>query len=223
MRSPLVIIGNSEIAAMAFEYFHHDSAYRPVAFAVDAPFITAELFCGLPVVPLERVTELYPPDTHAAFVAVGDRQLNRIRMRMFDRANALGYRLATYVSSRAFVWRNVSIGRNCFILEHNVLQPFVTVGDDVTLWSGNHIGHRSVIGDHAFIASHVVVSGFCTVGPRSFIGVNATLADGVALGADNFVAMATVIAASTEDDGIYRGNPAERHRVPATRFCKVGG
>jgi sugar O-acyltransferase (sialic acid O-acetyltransferase NeuD family) len=222
MSGPLVIIGNSEIAAMAFEYFAHDSAYEPAAFAVDPPFITADRFCGLPVVPLDQVATLYPPAAHAAFVAIGDGRLNRIRMRMFDRARALGYRLASYVSSRAFVWRNVAIGQNCFILEHNVLQPFVTLGDDVTLWSGNHVGHRSAIGDHVFMASHVVVSGFCTIGPRSFIGVNATLADGITLGADNFVAMATVIAASTEDDGIYRGNPAERHRVPATRFCKAG-
>ena len=35
----------------------------------------------------------------------------------------------------------------------------VRIGNDVVLWSGNHIGHDSTIGDHCFIASHVVVSG----------------------------------------------------------------
>jgi sugar O-acyltransferase (sialic acid O-acetyltransferase NeuD family) len=221
-RRKIVIIGNSEIAAMAFEYFQHDSPYEPAAFAVDGSFITADRFCGLPLVVLDRVAELYPPGEFAAFVAVGDGRLNRIRMAMYDRASGLGYELVSYVSSAAFVWRNVAIGRNCFILEHNVLQPFVTIGNNVTLWSGNHIGHRSVVEDHVFVASHVVVSGFCTIGARSFLGVNATLADGVRLGADNYVAMAASIAASTEDDGIYRGNPAERHRVSAKRFCKAG-
>jgi UDP-3-O-[3-hydroxymyristoyl] glucosamine N-acyltransferase len=133
----------------------------------------------------------------------------------------LGYELASYVSTAAFVWRDVTIGRNCFILEHNVLQPFVKIGDNVTLWSGNHIGHRSVIEDHVFMTSHVVVSGFCTIGARSFLGVNATLANGVTIAPDNFIAMSACVGASTEDDGIYKGNPAERHKLSAKRFCKV--
>jgi sugar O-acyltransferase (sialic acid O-acetyltransferase NeuD family) len=217
----LLIFGNHEIAAVAMEYFRHDSPYEPVAFAVDADYITSDTFCDLPVVAVDRAVELYPPGETAAFVAIGDGQLNRARMSMYDRASALGYELASYVSSAAFVWRNVRIGRNCFVLEHNVLQPFVTLGDNVILWSGNHIGHRSVVEDHVFVTSHVVVSGFCTIGARSFLGVNATLANGVQIAADNYIAMAASIAASTEADGIYKGNPAERHRLSAKRFCKV--
>lgn len=218
---PLLIVGNSEIAAMAFEYFAYDSPYTPVAFVVDDDFLTSDTFHGLPVVSFSEAVRRFPPGMVTGFVAIGDGQLNRLRMAMFGRMGDLGYELASYVSSRAFVWRDVRIGRNCFILEHNVLQPFVTIGDNVTLWSGNHIGHRSVIEDHVFITSHVVVSGLCQVGTRSFLGVNATLADNVRVAPDNFIAMAACVGASTEDDGIYRGNPAERHKVSAKRFCKV--
>ena len=52
--------------------------------------------------------------------------------------------------------RRMFIGENTFIFEANVVQPGVTVGDNVVLWSGNHIGHDSVIEDHCFIASHAV-------------------------------------------------------------------
>jgi acyl-[acyl carrier protein]--UDP-N-acetylglucosamine O-acyltransferase len=51
-----------------------------------------------------------------------------------------------------------------FVLEDNTIQPGVRIGDDVTLWSGNHIGHDSVIADHCFISSHVVVSGWVRIG-----------------------------------------------------------
>ena len=77
---------------------------------------------------------------------------------------------ASYVSPRAFVWRNVKLGEHCFIFENNVLQPFVNIGDNVVLWSGNHIGHHSKIGDHCFVSSHVVVSGFCDIGANCFLG-----------------------------------------------------
>jgi sugar O-acyltransferase (sialic acid O-acetyltransferase NeuD family) len=218
---PLVIIGAGEIAEMACEYFDHDSDRTVAAFAIGAEYIKDGTLHDRSVVPLEGLTQAYPPDAFDAFVAIGDGQLNRLRRQHVDGAKAMGYRLASYVSSKAFVWRNVAIGENCFILEHNVLQPFTTVGDNVTLWSGNHIGHRSVIEDDVFVASHVVVSGFCRIGARSFVGVNASFAAHVEVGADNFIAMGAVVTKSTEPDGVYQGMPAQRRDISAKRFCRV--
>jgi len=218
---PLVIIGNGEIAEMACEYFDHDSDREVVAFSIGADYIKQPTLNGRPVVSLDALAATYAPDGHDAFVAIGDGQLNRLRRRHVDRVKAIGYRLASYVSTHAFVWRNVEIGENCFILEHNVLQPFTRIGDNVTLWSGNHIGHRSVIEDDVFVSSHVVVSGFCRVGARSFLGVNAALAHQVEVAADNFIAMGAAVTASTEPDSIYQGNPAERRAISAKRFCRV--
>lgn len=218
---PLVIVGNGEIAEMACEYFAYDSDREVAAFAIGAEYIDTPVLHDRPVVPLDRLVETYPPDAYDAFVAIGDSQLNRLRRRHVDGCKAMGYRLASYVSSRAFVWRNVEIGENCFILEHNVLQPFTTVGDNVTLWSGNHIGHRSVIEDDVFVASHVVVSGFCRIGARSFVGVNAALAHQVQVAPDNFIAMGAVVTASTEPDSIYKGHPAERRAISARRYCRA--
>src|SRR5580698_1840808 len=198
MPKPLVIIGNGEIAEMACEYFAYDSDREVAAFSIAAEFIKSPTLHDRPVLPLSDLVANYPPDTYDAFVAIGDGNLNRLRRRHVDGCKDMGYQLASYVSSRAFVWRNVEIGENCLILEHNVLQPFTTIGDNVTLWSGNHIGHRSVIEDDVFISSHVVVSGFCRIGARSFLGVNAALAHQVEIAPDNYVAMGAVITASTE-------------------------
>ncbi len=218
---PLVIVGNGEIAEMACEYFDHDSDREVAGFAIGAEFIKSPILMDRPVTPLGELAGRYPPDAFDAFVAIGDSQLNRVRRRHVETCRAAGFRLASYVSSKAFVWRNVVIGENCFILEHNVLQPFTTIGDNVTLWSGNHIGHRSVIEDDVFIASHVVVSGFCRIGAGSFVGVNAAVAHQVEIAEDNFIAMGAVVTKSTEADGVYQGHPAERRPISARRFCRV--
>ena len=68
------------------------------------------------------------------------------------------------MSSRCSFLTQYPHGDNCFILEDNTVQPFVRIGSNVTLWSGNHIGHDSTIGDHCFISSHVVVSGHVDIG-----------------------------------------------------------
>ncbi len=65
--------------------------------------------------------------------------------------------MISYVSSKATVFPGAPIGDNCFILEDNTIQPFTSIGNNVVLWSGNHIGHHSVIKDHVSFTSHVVL------------------------------------------------------------------
>src|SRR5687767_5634395 len=100
----LLIVGNGEIASMAYEYFLHDSPYQPVGFAIGKDYIRGDTFEGLPLVDIETVDARFPPGQVAAFVAIGDSQLNRVRARHYDLMRAKGYALASYVSSRAFVW-----------------------------------------------------------------------------------------------------------------------
>ena len=218
---PLIIFGTGDIAELAFYYFSTDSSYQVVAFTADSAFIADAEFCGCPVVPFEDVAKLYPTATHDFFVALSYSGLNAHRKQKFLAARALGYRLVSYISSRATVLNDGRIGDNCFILEDNTIQPFVTIGDNVTLWSGNHIGHHSTIRDHCFIASHVVVSGGVEVDESCFIGVNATLRDHIKVGAKCVIGAGAVLLADAEPEGVYMGQATERSKVPSTRLRNI--
>lgn len=222
MKKHLVIFGLSDIAQLAHYYFSTDSDYHVVAFTVDAAYMPdSGSFCGLPVVAFDRLAELYPPASHEVFIAVSYAKLNQLRREKFLAAQASGYRLASYVSSRATVLNEGRIGDNCFILEDNTIQPFVTIGSNVTLWSGNHIGHHSTIGDHCFIASQVVVSGGVDIGESCFIGVNATLRDHIKIGEKCVIGAGAIILDNAEPEGVYMGQETERSRVPSTRLRKI--
>jgi sugar O-acyltransferase (sialic acid O-acetyltransferase NeuD family) len=205
----LVLIGAGEFAEIAYEYFTHDSPYEVVAFAVEDRYREASSLFDLPIVSVEDLERTHPPDDHSAFVAITNTQLNRVRARLYAATRDRGYPIAKYVSSRAFVWHNVEIGENCFVFEHNVLQYHVKLGNDVVLWSGNHVGHRTVIRDHVFMTSHAVISGYCDVGESSFVGVNACVGDNLTIGRDCTVGMGAVVVRSTEPGKVYVGNPAK--------------
>ncbi|WOB28187.1 MULTISPECIES: acetyltransferase [Xanthomonas] len=208
LRKPLVIVGAGEFAQIACEYFQYDSDYDVVAFSVERDFLLRPTLAELPVVAYEELEQRYPPDRFAVFVAIPATQLNRLRMRFYEDVVRRGYRCATYVSSRAFVWRNAQIGDNSFIFEGNVVQPFTSIGNNCILWSGNHIGHRTVVQDHVFIASHAVISGYCEIGSGSFVGVNATLSDKVRVAADNIIGAGALVTRHTEAGRVYVGSPA---------------
>jgi sugar O-acyltransferase (sialic acid O-acetyltransferase NeuD family) len=205
----VVIVGDGETAELAYEYFTHDSPHEVVAFAVEHAYRKKDEMFGLPVIAFEEIAELYPPDAHAAFVAISYTKLNRVRERLFRETKKRGYRCLSYVSSRAFVWHNVEIGENCFIFENNVVQYAVRVGHNVVMWSGNHIGHQTVIEENVFISSHVVVSGYCEVGANSFLGVNSSVANNVRIARDCLIGMGAVIHKNTDERKVYVGNPGK--------------
>ncbi|MCC3245036.1 acetyltransferase [Methylocystis sp. WRRC1] len=217
----LVIVGDSAFAEIAYEYFKYDSVYEPVAFAVEKAFLRRERLLDLPVVALEQLTDLYAPAAHHVFVAITYGQLNRLRRRLLDEVKSRGYSAASYISSKAFVWRNVELGEHCFIMEDNVVQPFVKVGSNVIMWSGNHIGHHSTIGENVFLSSHVVVSGFCKIGRNTFLGVNTTLANNVTVGDDNWTGPGVTLMNDTEPAALYPAKSEEPSKVSALRFFKV--
>lgn len=221
MKQPLVVFGLGDMAQLAHYYFQNDSDYEVAGFTVDAAYLDAPEFCGLPVVPFEEVAQRFPPDSFSLFVAMGYAKLNAARKEKYLAAKALGYRMASYVSSRATILNDGQIGENCFVLEDNTVQPFVRIGDNVVLWSGNHIGHHSTIASHAFITSHVVVSGGVRVGEQCFIGVNSTLRDRIKVGERCVLGAGTLLLEDAEPEGVYVGSATERSRVPSSRLRKI--
>lgn len=220
----IVIFGAGETAHLSYEYFTHDPNYtnfNVVAFCVDTEYYQEDTYLGLPVVRPSNVQKEFPNTQYKAFAAASSGQLNRTREKLYKKVKDLGYECVSYISAKAFVWHNVEIGENCLILEDNTLQPFTKIGDNVVLWSGNHIGHRTVIKDHVFVTSHVVISGYCTIGEYSFIGVNSSFADNLSIGKNNFIAMGTTIVKSTQDNQVWSGPAGEMRKIEAKKYCRV--
>ncbi|WBL76494.1 acetyltransferase [Bradyrhizobium xenonodulans] len=221
MKQQIVIFGNGEIAELADFYFTHDSEFEVAGFTVDEAFLTATTFRGRPVVPFETVAQQFPAEHYRMFIAVSYSRLNEIRAAKVAAAREAGYQLASYVSSRATIFPGLTIKENCFILEDNTIQPFAEIGANVTLWSGNHIGHHSVIEDDVFLASHVVVSGGVRIGRASFVGVNVTLRDHVSVGQKCVLGAGALILEDQPDFSVVAPRGTERSSVPSSRLRRI--
>lgn len=216
--SEIVIFGAGQIAELADFYFAHDSSENVVAFVVDGAYKKEDSFCGKPVVALEEIESEFPPARFGAFVAISYSGLNALRTDKVAAMTSKGYKMTSYVSSRASIFPGTQPGPNAFILEDNTIQPFVQIGTNVTLWSGNHIGHHSIIEDNVFLASHIVVSGNCRIMQRSFVGVNATLRDGITVGERCVIGAGAIILDDCENESVYPAARTEPSRVKSSRF-----
>lgn len=205
---PLLIIGGGAIARLAKFYFERDTPYRVAAFAVDAAFCHSDTFEGAPLLTIEAATAQFPPADCDAFVAIGYAQMNRVRAQKYEQMKQCGYRLATYISPHCTYLSQFETGDNCFILEDNTIQPFVRIGNNVYLWSGNHIGHDVHLADHVYVTSQVVIAGFTQVGAYSFLGVNATLRDSIVLGERTLAGAGAVLLKNTAAGSVWVPPPS---------------
>ena len=199
----IVIFGTGDIAQIANYYFQIDTDHEVVAFTVDRDYLKETSFEGKPVVAFEEVEKKYPPSEYQMFVALSYSKMNKVRETKYHAAKNKNYTLSSYISSKCSYMSQYECGDNCFIFEDNTIQPFVKIGNNVTLWSGNHIGHHSTIHDHNFVSSHVVISGHCEIHSNCFLGVNATLHNNVVLQKETLLAAGAIIGKDTVEQGVY--------------------
>lgn len=215
---PVVIFGTGVTATLAHFYLSHDSPRKVAAFTVTGDHLTDRSLVGLPVVPFEDLVSRYSPDEFDMFVAVGYGRINKFREAMCLRAREDGYELISYISSKAVVWPETVIGYNCFIMEQNIIQPFAQLGNDIIMWGGSHVGHHSVIEDHVFVSSHVVISGYVTIEANCFLGVNATIRDGITVARESVIGAGALIMKNTAAESIHVGPTAQVLAFPSSRL-----
>lgn len=216
--SKLLIFGAGEYSHVAHYYFTRDAHREVVAFVVDDDYVASSPPGPAPVLAWSEALARHSPASHEYFVAIGYSKLNRLRIEKAALVSTAGYRLASFLHSRAIAWDGFTLEDNCFILEHNTIQPFARIGRNVVVWSGNHIGHHSIVEDGCFVTSHVVIAGDVRVGTESFVGINATIRDHVTIGKRNVIGAGTVILADTADEAVFAAAATPLAKVPSSRL-----
>ncbi len=217
----VILFGTTEGARLFLFALQDDPNYEVVAFTVDKQYLTEETFCGLPVVPFEDVTTLYPPDEYKMFVAILSNDMNKLRAKKYAEVKEKGYSLITYIHPQSIIASDVTIGENCYISEGVILRPDLKIGNDVILMAGVFIGHSSIIHDHCYVASRAVVMGavilesFCSIGP------NATVMEDLTIAQECLVGGGCVIQKSTKEREVYRANPATLLPLTSDQLSKL--
>lgn len=221
--TPVIIFGTGTVARLAWYYFTNEMSCPVAAFCVDDDLYSSDAFCGLPVVKSSELAKCWPHDACRLFVALGYQNLNRSRQAVFEKYTALGYDMVSCISSKALI-NGGTVGKNCFVMEGAVLQPFSRVGDDCICWSGCVVAHESRIGNHCFLAAHSVVGGMAAIGDNTFLGMNATIRDAVQVGKRCLVGAGSLVLADLNDDSLVaeKATPVAACKASqALRFIRI--
>jgi sugar O-acyltransferase (sialic acid O-acetyltransferase NeuD family) len=201
--SRIVLFGAGRGASVAHRFFAGDTEHEVVGFATDGAYVRAREYRGLPLVAFEEVERHFPPESCRMHILLGYQQMNGLRQQKYEQAKAKGYTLESYVASDIFRVEPIAVGENCFILDNQSISLDVTIGNNVVMWSSNHVGDMSTVEDHAWLASHVTIAANVTIGRRAFVGIGATVSNGVTIGAETLVGANLMVSHDTEPKSVH--------------------
>lgn len=219
--SKVVLFGTGRGADVAFRFLKRDSDHEVCGFATDQKYIERDTFRDLPVAPFENVEQRFPPDQYKFLVLLGYQGMNGLRAEKYLAAKAKGYGFISYVNSQFYRAEDLDVGENCFILDNQSISLDVKIGNNVVMWSSNHIGDLSVIGDHSWLASHVTVAAEVKVQPYCFLGIGATIGNKLVLGQRTFVGANALVASSTEENSVHVSSTSEAVDLGSSAFMRV--
>jgi sugar O-acyltransferase (sialic acid O-acetyltransferase NeuD family) len=219
--SKVILFGTGRGADVAFRFLKRDSDHEVCGFSTDRKYIERDTFRDLPVAAFEDVERQFPPDQYKFLILLGYQGMNGLRAQKYLTAKAKGYGFISYVNSQFYRAEDLDIGENCFILDNQSISLDVKIGNNVVMWSSNHIGDLSTIGDHSWLASHVTVAAAVNVQPYCFLGIGATVGNKLTLGQRTFVGANALVASSTEENSVHVASASDPVDLDSGAFMRV--
>ena len=129
--------------------------------------------------------------------------MNQVRYEKYAAAKKKGYDFISYISSNISSMEEIHVGENCFILERQIINFDVKIGNNITIWSGNHLGDSLEIMDHCWISSCTCIAGNVVIRPFSVIGIHASISHNVTIAKRSFIGANALISQNTTEKGVY--------------------
>ncbi len=174
---------------------------------------------GYPVVGkinAEAVREYLEDENVYFYFSLISTKLNHTFIHRLHALNIPLERFATLIHPTAVVSQFAKIGYGVAI------QPFVSVGPNVTL--GNHIqiyaqslvGHNSRLDDFSYVANNACIGANVTLRKGAYLGTNATTLENITLGEWSLVGIGSVVIRDVPDYAKVAGNPSKV--IGSTKF-----
>jgi UDP-perosamine 4-acetyltransferase len=115
------------------------------------------------------------------------------RPRLFAEAKAAGFAFVQFRHPSALVAGDVAVAEGVQIMAGSVIQPGVSLGQNVIVNTSASLDHDCRVGDHVHVAPGVVLSGDVDVGNGVHLGTGAIVIHGVRIGAEAMIGAGVVV------------------------------
>lgn len=166
---------------------------------------------GLPVLGgVDVLSQLREQGVEQALLGIGDCATRRL---VSQRAVAAGFQLGTVIHPASVLARGVDIGAGTVVFAGVVVNVGSHVGTAAVLNTACSVDHDCEVGDGVHLSPGVRLAGNVTIGELSWVGLGASIIQGVQIGARSVVGAGSVVLRDVPSDVVAYGVPASVRRT----------
>lgn len=213
---PCVIIGAGGHGRVVLDILLSAGSWHVTGFLDTNQALHGRRIDGLPVLgDLNTLPDLLTQGIGHAVVAIGD---NGVRRAFARRIEDNGLELINAIHPSANIAHNVTLGRNVVISAGALVCAHCQIADSVILNTGCIVDHESMIGTAAHICPGAKLAGRVTVQSGAFVGIGATVLQGLRIGHEAVIGGGAVVINDVEPMSTVVGVPAREVRaIPKSR------
>lgn len=117
-------------------------------------------------------------------------------------------RFATIIHPTAVISKFAKIGYGTCIQPFVSVGPNVTIGDHVQIFAQSLVGHGAQLEDYSYVANNACIGADVRLKEGAYLGTNCTTLEFVTIGKWSIVGMGSVVIKSVDDFTKVVGNPA---------------
>tara|TARA_Y100001958_G_C21246987_1_gene577863 strand:+ start:5670 stop:6350 length:681 start_codon:yes stop_codon:yes gene_type:complete len=216
----IIIFGVGKISEVISYYATEVCGLNVEAYTVDSSHMNKKKFLDKPVISFKSVEKKYPPNLYKMFIAIGYHDLNKLRQQKLNEAEQKGYEIISIIAELNNLPKNVTYGKNCFIMPLSLIQPCVKLEDNVFVFSGALIGHHSHIEKNCWITSNASIGGNVKIGKNTFLAMDSIITHSVSIGDNCFIGSNTQILKNLDNNKVVISEGSKPIKLSSDQFLK---
>ncbi len=188
----IILIGTGGHARSCIDVIEHGGLYNISGLISENAKCEDDIF-GYPILGTDDNLSEFRKKYKFAFIGIGQIKTAKIRVRLFELLNKLGYILPTIVSPRAHVSKHAKIGDGTIVMHDAVVNANARIGKNCIINNKALVEHDVIIGDHCHIATGAIVNGEVKAGNEIFFGSGVVIKQSVSIGDRCVIGLGIVI------------------------------
>ena len=210
-KKEIILIGGGGHCKSCIDVIESTNEFK-IAGIIDSKDKIGESILGYKIIgcddDLEKLSQTYK----YALITVGQIKSAKVRIKLFERLNDLGYKLPSIIASSAYVSKHANIGSGSILMHQAMVNANVVIGENCIINSKALIEHDSSVGNNCHISTNSVLNGDVKIGNECFIGSGTTFVNGLTATDNVFIGISSVVNKNLVEPGIYVGNPIRKIR-----------
>lgn len=161
----------------------------------------------------EDLKKFYEKGIKYALITVGSIKDNFIRYKLYKMVKEIGFILPTIISPSSIIDETVNIDEGTVIMPNCVIDANSCIGVNCIINSSTTIGHDCIISNHCHIAPGVHIAGGVEIDELTFIGIGATIIQGIKIGKNVTIGAGSIISKNIFNNIITVGYPAKNINI----------